>query len=446
MGSIQVKFLHSQLKGTLDKLDSVTKLNLIVHQTKSDAANLTEIKLTASLVKKLIKNSWTYLVDVLVGFLLNTNLSTIENLLFMSSVNYLDMVNNTEFSLTMFALRSCIDSLDQLVRMICNLTGMGKELGQLFFLLLEPNYSHSFSNISLNRIICLDFILFSTSHHLLGQKTAHISQTQLDLLWKYLIESIFFCFSIQANSSPEETTSEGAGENYSKKLGKLLLGSLGSMDEPKHIFQSIHFDINKETITLNRALSCPNESETGNGGGESSTSESSNQPKSQFVQLKCDVIFQSLFRFLNKADRRDYQSKLDLIDQLAACVNQGFFVGIIDEFVTTSASSRIDFVFKFCATLCDYSKVSLLDNHLLRARHRDYLTFNSLLMDKIEEILTRLVGNVFTQPSPSTTPAFVFTEVWTNIFVCYFKRIFKHQTTGIKEDRDSKSRKKLVSY
>ena len=462
------------LRLVLKQIDAVTKFRISHNNTIPGAlandrgTHKFKSPRLSGFIKKLLKNSWTYLVDVLAAFLLNTNFSCIETPLFAHSTKYIDLVNNTDFALTLFALRSCLESLDQIVRMITSLSSMSKELNQLYFLLLESNYfqsnstnsnsgisnSSSSSSLSLNKIICIDFVLFSASYLLLQQPLKSLTNSSSqDLLWKFLIESIFFCFNLQASSSQaaaasfdDQQSRDQGDRKYPVKIGKLLLSRLGGGSDTHSIaakkaalFESIHFSIGSETITLNRSLSCPNNESSAAPttdldaealGLDDSDADEDKEPN--LAHLKYELIIRSLFRFLNKSDRREYRTKFDLIDQLSVGVDQWLFGSLLDEWNVASSSSswnenghKFESVWKFCSHICLFSKKCLLDDLSLRAARHEYFTFNTLMIDKIEDTLIRLMNRACSINQP-----FVFTEIWLGVFVAYLHKIFKQSRSS----------------
>jgi hypothetical protein len=234
------------LRLALKQLDAITRLQLKTNKTS--ARQQQHRSESTSFVKKMLRNSWTYLMDVLAGFVLHTNLSVVERALFpasgLKSSSTMDLlVNNTDFSLVMFALRACLTSLGQVVRCVASLPDMTNELNQLLTLLVEVNYLTNANNptpspLSLNNIICLDFVLFITSRLLIvdGETSSTLAAGQESSLWKYMIEAVFFCFSLQASSSAivaanEDITAAAVSlqqqgqsmvDVYSRKLGKMF--------------------------------------------------------------------------------------------------------------------------------------------------------------------------------------------------------------------------------
>jgi hypothetical protein len=177
------------------------------------------------------------------------------------------------------------------------------------------------------------------------------------------------------------------------------------------------------------------------------------EKEKDFACLKYELIFQNLFKFLNKIDRKEYRSKFDLIDQLSNCVDQCLFNNFLDELsgdssTSANSSEKFDFIWKFCVNICLFSRKCLLEDLNLRNRN-EYFTFNTLIVDKIEEILIRLVNKACMIQQP-----FLFTELWLSVFIGYFQRIFKHSTSGSpgdlkqrrKQRRQLKKQKKLVRH
>ncbi len=259
-----VENFGQEIGSILKQIDTISHSSLVYDYKNQINQNI--------FIKKLLKNSWTYLIDVLAGFILNTNLTCIENLLF-GDTKYIDLVNNTDFSLTIFALKSCLESLEQIVRIMIGLRNleMKHELNQLYFLLLEANYfNHSMSQtkISLNRVLCIDFVLYTTSFNLnLGEKSGQSNKNMLEeeILWKYLVESVFFCLYLHSNNSTIHSESDRTNENDPLKNTNLIKIFFQTSSNPKalrlpnrkSIFKSIHFNTIKESITLNRASSVP---------------------------------------------------------------------------------------------------------------------------------------------------------------------------------------------
>lgn len=152
-------------------------------------------KKSHDLAKSILKSSWIYLIDVLTGCLTHTDLSDVEKILFYdreppptstttsttptttttSSSMSLNqhtsgdlVVDNSDFSFCLFSLRSTLDSLYRLLKLVAGLPAMDNELTQMFFILIDTNFfqngslcNNATDEISLNKIICLDFVFFS---------------------------------------------------------------------------------------------------------------------------------------------------------------------------------------------------------------------------------------------------------------------------------------------
>lgn len=113
---------------------------------------------------------------------MHTDLSDIEKILFYdretsqlsTSVATSDKpadltVDNSDFSFVVFSLRSTLDSLYRLLKLVAGLPGMDNELNQMFFILIDTNFfqngalaNNANDEITLNKIICLDFVFFSS--------------------------------------------------------------------------------------------------------------------------------------------------------------------------------------------------------------------------------------------------------------------------------------------
>jgi hypothetical protein len=113
---------------------------------------------------------------VLTGCLINIDLCDVEKILFYDQESQatdnnkpeLD-VDNSDFSFVVFTLRSTLDSLFRLLKLVAGIDSMENELNQLFFILIDGNFfqsglisSSSADELSLNKIICLDFVLYSS--------------------------------------------------------------------------------------------------------------------------------------------------------------------------------------------------------------------------------------------------------------------------------------------
>ena len=113
---------------------------------------------------------------MLTGCLINIDLCDVEKILFYDQESQvtdntkpeLD-VDNSDFSFVVFTLRSTLDSLFRLLKLVAGIDSMENELNQLFFILIDGNFfqsglisSSSADELSLNKIICLDFVLYSS--------------------------------------------------------------------------------------------------------------------------------------------------------------------------------------------------------------------------------------------------------------------------------------------
>ena len=123
----------------------------------------------------------------------------------------MDINNNllTSVSLSLFACKSCLDSLFQLVKLILQLDSFEQELNQIFFLLEANSFKDYFnlnkekrttakisSKISTNQLICIDFVLY-TATELLKLDSVDVKYT--DILWRNLIEAYYFSLTLQSN-------------------------------------------------------------------------------------------------------------------------------------------------------------------------------------------------------------------------------------------------------
>lgn len=153
----------NEIKLVLQQLDCYSRVN----QARSK-------KSKHEFVKSILKSSWIYLVDVLTGCLINTDLSDVEKILFYdretSNSEKPDLlVDNSDFSFVVFILRSTLESLSRLLKLVAGISSMENELNQLFFILVDGNFFQNGTlsscvneELSLNKIICLDFVFYSS--------------------------------------------------------------------------------------------------------------------------------------------------------------------------------------------------------------------------------------------------------------------------------------------
>lgn len=168
-----------QFKLILQEADCYSRANQI-HSKKPTKHDL---------VKSILKSSWIYLIDVLTGCLISTDLSDVEKILYYDQecLEKPDLlVDNSDFSFIVFTLRSTLDSLYRLLKLVSALPSMENELNQMFFILIDTNFlqngmvaNNVNDDLSLNKIICLDFVFYSSLSlicdvtNLLGSRVNH---------------------------------------------------------------------------------------------------------------------------------------------------------------------------------------------------------------------------------------------------------------------------------
>lgn len=381
---------------------NLKQINLIVKQIDFwSAENVEKSKKLPNqnnsiLAKTILKCCWIYLFDVEIGFLENFKLDIIEKSLFnQTSDDILSEDINYDITYLKFAIKSNLDSLYKIIQMLSCLESMDRELEQIFFNLIESNFYKnslikSVDELSLNKIICLDFVLFAIIDLLFDRKKNFlpITTNSDEILWKYLIESLFFSLSLQANLECSQVFLPK--NSYKDNLNKYFLS------KKKKLFSSVYSNLNEtnEFICTNRT-------------------------KSLDLSDKCKQnyqIIQSIFYFLNKSKITSniISNRIDLIDYLANkaydCIFNKLFVKLLE-----NNDSCFDHVWKLCSFICQFSKRFLTEEPKLRIQH-DYFSFNFLIIDKLEDLLTRLMAE--------KDFLIFFTDIWLNVFLAYFEKVF----------------------
>lgn len=187
----QLKFICSQIDCDFRCKTSTDSSKILQFQSAPPKSVENE---HIELIKSLLQCSWTYLLDVLTGFILNTNIDNLEEILFFDveqNENF-DIDNDliTDISFKLVAFKSCLDSLYMIIRIVSDLKSMEKELDQLIFIMSGDYFSSSQSfkedfskRVSLNQLICFDFLLYSKL------VTYYIFKNKLKL---FLICDLFF--------------------------------------------------------------------------------------------------------------------------------------------------------------------------------------------------------------------------------------------------------------
>lgn len=291
-------------------------------------------------VKSLLRSSWTYLIDVLTGSLIDTDLTILEKILFYDQKSSTPtsggveslVVDNADFSFIIFTLRSTLDSLFRVIKLIANLPSMEKELNQLLYILVESNH---FKNglfsingddfLSLNKIICLDFVLYTSLTLVCSHGTNQISDLSLHrkesnvIIWKYLVESAFFCFYFLNNFQEFNNSDSVGGEQDNKKSGS----SIFLLKNHRNLLKSVYANLN-ETIRLQQQQ----QQQTSQSDGKlSRLSSDSNMIGSNEIESKIEAVFKNIFLMVDNKNLEAQKklSKQILMNQLATSINECLF-------------------------------------------------------------------------------------------------------------------------
>ncbi|RNA11996.1 hypothetical protein BpHYR1_022537, partial [Brachionus plicatilis] len=327
------------------------------------------------LVKKILKCCWIYLVDVLIGFLEYSKFDRIETSLFSGSTDeILSEDASNDITYLKFAIKSNLDSLYKLIKMLTSIESLDKELDQIFFILIESNFYKislvkSAEELSLNKIISLDFVLFASINLLLDTENSYLPRTAKSdkILWKYLMESFFFSLSLQANL--EFSQNCVPKNSYKDTFTKYLLS------KKQKLFSSVYSNLNE-------------------------ANEASCVSRTKSLDLN-DNLTLSI-----KIDR------IDLIDCIANKAYDCLFNKLFTK-LTENKEFFFDHVWKLCLNMCLFSKRFLTDEPKLRTQH-EYFSFNFLIIDKLEDLLTRLMAN---------SELFIFfIDIWLSIYLTYFEK------------------------
>ena len=221
------------------------------------------------LVKSLLKCSWIYLMDVLTGFLLNTQLDQLEQTLFFDSLDAASqkqLLQNDnlarDLSFELVAFKSCLDCLIDIVSICSQLDCMDQELSQLIYLLegacfARNNFDAAYE-VSLNELVCLDLLFFASARIVcnLDGKPPNRNYFFLSnnrILWNSLIEAYFFCMNLGANQDNQQNENINSGDQLKpanlfektfkftgRKLSASASGSSGQMKQSK-FKKSLHY-------------------------------------------------------------------------------------------------------------------------------------------------------------------------------------------------------------
>lgn len=439
------------VKLVLDELDCYSRVNQTRARRESRHDNT---------VVSILKSSWIYLIDVLTGCLMHTDLADVEKVLFYDAGRDL-LVDNADFSFVVFTLRSTLDSLARLLALVAGLASMDNELNQLFVILVDTNFLRggalvSCDDLTLNKIVCLDFVLFSCLSMVcdallrLGYVPTHLSisytpETSLytsladrvktwrrhdpakyesnPTLWRYLVESVFYCLNLQ-NSLGGEPLDDAE-----------KVPSLPSSRTEKAAATAANF-ILKNTNLLKSVYESHRPSQQ-----QHRVSSESNLITADEIGVKIETVFHNVFHLIgfNKATATAV-SKSTLVDELATNVADCLFNKL---FAEPSPASLV-YLWNMSAHLCATSRRFLLRERPLKG---DYFAFNNLVIDKIEEFVAKIVAklelaHVMSGAAPSTSllPNYeltlnyrlakdsiysvFFLDLWFHVYVAYFRSVF----------------------
>lgn len=209
----QLKFISSQMDCDFNCRKSMDGSKFTCSMPHSQEAPEIE------LVKNLLQSTWTYLVDVLTGYILNTKLDSLEEILFFKQAGHspgqFDISNDmvTDISFKLVAFKSCLDSLHTIQCILSNLKSMDRELSQILLILGSDWFSSPTrlgeefgKTISLNQLVCFDFMLFSACRIVCDLNSSRNNKSTLEkshfalnnhtIFWKNLIEIYFAVIQI----------------------------------------------------------------------------------------------------------------------------------------------------------------------------------------------------------------------------------------------------------
>lgn len=456
--------LNEEIVYFTSQMDIFTKVNLKKNGVILDAT----VRNKLGIIKTLIKSSWIQIIDIIIGFLINSDLKPLEIILFcdIDKAQFIDLNETllTHVSLSLFSCKSCLESLFQLIKLITKLESFDQELIQIFSLLTSNFFKEYFSQnqtiprnnqISINQLICCDFVFFCTTE-LLNNFKFNSMNTYADILWKILIETYFFSLALQSNIDHNIANDFDSFPN-SDQIGfnKLFIHKRNGS-----LFKSVYSNLNEISVVDSLTKSKSN---------DFNSNESALNNK-QFVQQQRLIVFRIVFSFLNKNSSIDSipmlnLNKINLINCLANIINETFILFQFSAIESSTCNNIIqktnalDLVWQICSYSCEFSKKMLFDMNL--KKYNEYFTFNNIIIDKIDELLVKLVKNiscdVILRPS---TPPFLFTEknttlnllsnfvneIWLNVFLVYFSKIFSNCSNNQKRKSFQKDEEKIRAH
>ncbi len=415
------------------------------------------------LITNLIKCNWIYLVDVLTGFVLNTPLTQLEHVLFfesLESTSQKQVLQNenlsTDLSFELVAFKSCLDSLFQIISIISNFDSMDKELSQLIFLLeencfIQNNFNSEFE-INLNQLICLDFLFFASTqlvcnldnNEIERKKKNYFFLNNYQILWNCMIETYFFITNLRLNiQENEESYSnekisifERAFKINKKNTNNNMISFRKKRFSHKSIYENLDLLLDKETDSIEVKISCQQE-----------------------------LIIKNLFPFLNNEiyllSKHQIFNKNDLTELIAFkmdyYLNEKLFKNMAEK---PTDHETFDLIWIYSAQMCQFSK-RFLQNKTFQTKH-EYLNFNNLIIDKIDELLVKIIdkfsinNNSNVLPLASLPPvstrndqpfsfkpfslySIFITEIWIHIFIDYFQIVcgLLNQESNLQEEEYS---------
>ena len=236
---------------------------------------------------------------------------------------------------------------------------MEKELSQLMFLLEEScfmkNNFNSDYEISLNQLICLDFLFYATSQMVCNLNSPlrvdYFHLVNYQILWNNLLENYFFCLNLRFSC---------------QSLDEIE-------DEPENLFEKTFKRLKKKTSSTHSTT-------------KSVDYESFDSVKMSHQQ---EIIIRNLFSFLTQESTTIKQvlSKQDLIelivqkmdfylnDKLFKCID--LYLSDKQEYL----ADMFNYLWIYSAQLCQFSKRFLTTK--IGTINHEYSTFNNLIIDKL---------------------------------------------------------------
>lgn len=417
------------------------------------------------LVKNLFKCSWIYIVDVLTGFVLNTSLTQLEQTLFFDSLEssaQKQLIQNenlsADLSFELVAFKSCLDCLYQIMSIISNFDSMDKELSQLVFLLEENCFNRNNFNsefdISLNQLICLDFLFYSSTQLVCNLETpkerAYFFKSNNQILWNNLLETYFFCLNLKTSSNQEDLDlDEPKSESlFEKTLNRFNSKTPNYFKKKQVFFKSVYENLDRlETTKMQQSISL----------------DSSELTTAGFrMTNQQEIIIKNIFLFLTQETSiKQVFNKHELIDILSSRMD--FY---LNEKLFKSIEKNLDNLWIYSAQMCQFSK-RFLQNTSASNRH-EHSTFNNLIIDKLDELLTKLIEKFSYSPSGVILPCaplpplatrhdqpFCFKpfslfsmfiiELWLNVYLDYFINVCSTLDENNESLVDISLTKKLIS-